>query len=213
MKRRGYITIVGAVLAAGLPLVVWAQQTPPKDAGAKPEATPGAQAKTETYKIDPVHSSVVFRIKHLDISYIYGRFNEVGGTVVLNEADPAACATEAEVKVESIDTHNADRDKHLKSPDFFDAEKHPLITFKSTSFKKAGEQTYEVQGNLTLHGVTKPLTVKLERTGAGPGMKSEFRAGFETEFPVKRTEFGMTALVGPVGDEVRLTVSLETIRQ
>jgi polyisoprenoid-binding protein YceI len=213
MKRRGYITIVGAVLAAGLPLVVWAQQTPPKDAGAKPEARAPAQAKAQTYKIDPVHSSVVFRIKHLDITYFYGRFNEVGGTVVLNEADPAACAIEAEVKVESLDTHNADRDKHLKSPAFFDVEKNPLIAFKSTGFKKTGEQTYEVQGNLTLHGVTKPLTVKLERTGAGPGMKGEFRAGFETEFTVKRTEFGMTSLVGPVGDEVRLTVSLETIRQ
>jgi polyisoprenoid-binding protein YceI len=213
MKRRGYITIVGVVLAVGLPLVVWAQQTPPKDAGAKPEAAAPAQAKTETYKIGPVHSSVVFRIKHLDITYFYGRFNDVGGTVVLNEADPAACAIEAEVKVESIDTHNADRDKHLKSADFFDVKQHPLITFKSTSFKKAGEQTYEVQGNLTLHGVTKPLTVKLERTGAGPGLKSEFRAGFETEFTVKRSEFDMTSLPDGLGDEVRLTVSLETIRQ
>ncbi len=234
MSRRGHITtlgvILGTVLVAGLPPAVWGQQTPPKDAGGKAEATPGAgqaagqspttaksgapaaQGEPETYKIDAVHSSIIFRIKHLNISYVYGRFNDVSGTVVLNETDPATCSITAEVKVESIDTHNADRDKHLKSPEFFDVEKYPTIVFKSASFKKAGE-AYEVQGNLTLHGVTKPLTVKLERTGAAADPKGDFRAGFETGFTIKRSDFGMTTAIGPIADDVRLTISLEAIRQ
>ena len=94
-----------------------------------------------------------------------------------------------------------------------DVEKYTEITFKSTAVKKTGEQTYDVTGNLTMHGVTKPLTVKLERTGAGPGMKGEYRGGCETTFEVKRSDFGMNTMIGPLGDEVRLTFSLEGIRQ
>jgi len=167
----------------------------------------------ETYTIDPVHSNTWFRIRHLNISNFYGRFNETEGTIAINDADPAACSLDARVKVASVDTHNADRDQHLKSAEFFEVEKYPLIAFKSTAFRKVGEQMYEVKGDLTLHGVTRPLAVKLERTGSGPGMKGEYRAGFETTFEIKRSDFGMTQLLGGVGDDVRLIVSVEATRQ
>ena len=190
-----------ALLVAAPALVVWAQ---------KSDTTP-AEA-TGTYDVDAVHSSVVFRIKHLNTAYFYGRFNEIAGTIVLDDADPARGSFDVQVKVASVDTANADRDKHLKSPDFFDAEQFPLITFRSRSVKKVGETTLEVAGDLTLHGVTKPLTVKIERTGSGTGMRGEFRCGWETVFEIKRSDFGMTKLIGPVGDDVRLMVSVEGVR-
>ena len=200
-----YCEIGIAVAATALLPLVLAQT-----AAEKPQPPAGG---SETYQIDPIHSSNCFRIKHLNVAYFYGRFNEVAGTFVFNDADPAACSFDVQVNVDSVDTHNADRDKHLKSAELFDVEKHPQITFKSTSVKKMGEQTYDVTGDLTLHGVTKPLTVKIERTGAGPGMKGEYRSGCETNFEIKRSDFGMTAMIGPLGDDVRLTFSLEGIRQ
>jgi len=201
MNRRCSIAVAAVVVL--LPLLA-AQ----KAAETKPPA-----AEAGTYAIDPVHSNTWFRIRHLNISNFYGRFDEIEGTIAINDAEPAACALDARVKVDSVDTNDAGRDKHLKSAEFFDVEKYPLITFKSTAFKKTGEQTYEVKGDLTLHGVSRPLTITLERTGAGPGMKGEYRAGFETTFEIKRSDFGMTKLLGGVGDDVRLIVSVETIRQ
>jgi polyisoprenoid-binding protein YceI len=170
-------------------------------------------AGVETYRIDPVHSNTWFRIRHLNISNFYGRFNDTAGTIVLDSANPANCSFEARIAVDSIDTHNVDRDKDLKSANFFEVEKYPQIAFKSTAVKKTGEQTYEVTGDLTLHGVTRPLTLKIEQTGSGPAMKGEHRAGFETTFEIKRSDFGMTHGLAGVGDEVRLTVSVEAIRQ
>lgn len=179
----------------------------------KAAEAPQAAGGTETYKVDPVHSSNWFCIKHLNVANFYGRFNELEGTIVLNPSDPAACSFDIQIKVDSVDSNNSGRDKHLKSGEFFDAEKYPQIKFKSTAVKKAGEEAYDVQGDLTLHGVTKPLTVKVERTGAGPGMKGERRAGFETRFDIKRSDFGMTTMLNGLGDEVRLTVSIEAVRQ
>jgi polyisoprenoid-binding protein YceI len=195
------ITVAAAAL---LPLVL-AQK-----ADEKPKAGAGG---LETYKIDPIHSSNVFRIKHMNVTYFYGRFNAVAGTFAFDDADPTKCAFDVQIDAASVDTNNTDRDKHVKSAELFDVEKYPKITFKSTSVKKAGEQTYEVAGDLTFHGVTKPLTVKIQRTGAAPGMQGDYISGCETTFEIKRSEFGMTAAIGPLSDEVRLTVSLEGVRQ
>jgi len=172
-------------------------------------ATPSAAI----YDVDPVHSSVIFRIKHLSVAYFYGRFNEVAGTFAFDDRDPAHSTFDLQVKVASIDTNNADRDKHLKSAEFFDLERYPLITFKSRSARKTGENTLEVRGDLTLRGVTRALTVTVERSGCGAGMRGEQRCGWETTFEIRRSEFGMTALLGPVGDEVRLLVSVEGVRR
>ncbi|HET6202607.1 MAG TPA: YceI family protein [Planctomycetota bacterium] len=177
-------------------------------------ASPGAGPAPATYEIDGVHSSVLFRIKHFDASFVYGRFNEVSGTLVYDEASPAASSVEVTIKADSVDTHNAGRDKHLKSPDFFNAEEFPVLSFKSKSVKGSGKGGgLEVTGDLTIHGVTKPVTVKGVHTGTGKGMKGEERAGFETTFTIKRSDFGMRFMAEALGDEVQITVALEGVKK
>lgn len=167
----------------------------------------------DTFKADNVHSSVIFRIKHLNVSYSYGRFNELSGMFTFDDAKPEQSKFEFEVKVDSVDTADAKRDAHLKKAELFDAATYPTITFKSTAVKKTGDNTYDVTGDLTLRGTTKPITVKLDRVGAGPDAWGGYRSGFETTFTIKRSDFGMTALKDGLGDEVRLLVSVEGVRQ
>src|SRR5262249_1497700 len=119
----------------------------------------------DSYDIDAVHSSVIFRIKHFNTSFFYGRFNEVSGTRQIDPATPTSGKVEVSIKTDSVDTHNQKRNDHLKSQDFFNAVKFPALTFTSKSVAKAGETTFDVTGDLTIHGQTKPVTVKLERTG------------------------------------------------
>jgi polyisoprenoid-binding protein YceI len=202
MNRSCRIAIAGVVMV--LSLLLAAQEGSPTT-----QPAGGAQ----TYKIDPVHSNTLFRIRHMNISNFYGRFNDTRGTIVVDDRDPARCSFETRIAAESIDTHNANRDKDLRSADFFEVAKFPQITFKSTAVKKAGDRAYDVTGDLTLHGVTRPLTLRLEQTGAGPAMKGEYRAGFETTFAIKRSDYGMTQGLTGVGDEVRLTVSVEAVRE
>ncbi|MCE9595062.1 MAG: YceI family protein [Planctomycetes bacterium] len=164
-----------------------------------------------TYQIDPVHSTVLFRIKHLGVSYTYGRFNEVSGSFVYDEKAPEASTINVEVEVASVDTNNEARDTHLKSPDFFNAAEHPKLTFKSKSVKKAKDGKLSVTGDLTLHGVTKSLTADVEFVGAGDRGQMGNKAGFETTFTLKREDFGMNTMVSETGiaNDVRVTVSLE----
>jgi polyisoprenoid-binding protein YceI len=167
----------------------------------------------EIYKVDPVHSAITFRIKHLGVSYVRGRFNNAFGTITFDDKMPGKSSVKISVKVDDIDTFNAKRDKHLKSHEFFDAKKYPLISFHSETFQKIGEDTYEVGGQLSFHGVTRPLTVQVEHIGSAKDPWGGYRAGFETSFKVKRSDFGMTHMQGGVGDEVRLTVNIEGIRK
>lgn len=163
----------------------------------------------QTFKIDTVHSSAIFRIKHLDTAFFWGRFNDIAGTVAWDPASPEAAAFDVTIKTASVDTKNGARDTHLKGPEFFDAKQFPTLTFKSKSVKKGDDKMLEVSGDLTMHGVTKPLTAKIEMTGSGKGMNGQSLVGFETTFNVKRSDFGMNKMVGPVGDDVRIIVSLE----
>jgi polyisoprenoid-binding protein YceI len=166
----------------------------------------------DTFRTDPTHSTVVFRVKHMKISYCYGRFNKVAGTFRLDEANPAESMVDIEVAATSIDTDNADRDKHLRNADFFDVERFKTIRFQSKKTTRKANGQFVVEGELTLHGVTTPITVEIEPTGTGKGMLGEVRAGLETVFNIRRTDFGMNKMVGPVADEVRLMVSLEGIK-
>ena len=170
-------------------------------------------AATETYQVDPVHSAAVFRIKHLGITYLYGRFNDLSGTLKIDDKTPANSVVEVYAKTKSIDTFNSERDNHLRSPDFFDAKKFDIISFKSKSFTKVSIDVYEVTGDLALHGVTRPLTVKVQRTGSGKDPWGGFRIGYETTFTIKRSDFGMSFMMEGVGDEVRIILSIEGIRQ
>ena len=165
----------------------------------------------DTFKIDPVESSVVFSVAY-GVSNFYGRFNDVSGTVVLDKADPSKSSIELTVPVESVDTHNEKRDQHLKGPDFFNAKQFPVMTFKSKKVESSGD-TYKVTGDFTLHGVTKPLTLEIKKGGEGKGVEGEIRSGGETHFTIKRSDYGMNFMQGPVGDEINIVVSLEGIKQ
>ena len=167
----------------------------------------------ETYKLDPGHSSIVFRVKHLGVSYVFGRFNGPTGSFVFDESSPSKNAIEMQAETKNIDTAVEKRDTHLKSPDFFNAGEYPLVSFKSKSVKKLSENTYGVSGALTLLGKTRPITVEVHATGAGKDPWGGFRRGFETSFSIKRSDFGMGFMMGGVSDEVNLTVSVEGIRQ
>ncbi|MGD8211360.1 MAG: YceI family protein [Desulfobacterales bacterium] len=171
-----------------------------------------AQA-AETYKLDPMHTSIVFRVKHLGVAYVYGRFNGPSGTFVFDETSPSKSAIEMQAETNNIDTAVEKRDTHLKSPDFFNTGEYPTVSFKSKSVKKLNEAVYEVSGDLTLLGKTRPITVEVNATGAGKDPWGNFRRGFETSFSIKRSDFGMTFMLGGVSDEVNLTVSVEGIRQ
>jgi polyisoprenoid-binding protein YceI len=162
-----------------------------------------------TYKVDPVHSQLLFKVNHLGVSNNWGSITAPQGSIVVGD-DGAPTAVSVEVKAANVDTHNDKRDNHLKGPDFFDVKQFPTLSFKSTSIKKTGDNTFEVVGNFTLKGVTKPITVTLTKVGeAQTGMGR--RSGYDTSFTIKRSEYGMAGLVGPVGDEVTIFVSLEGV--
>lgn len=168
-------------------------------------------AAAEVYEVDPAHSSAEFRIRHLGVSNVSGRFNDIAGTVNFDTEDPSKSSVEIEIQTASIDTAVEARDKHLRSADFFDVEKFPVMTFKSTGFKPAGDNMYEVTGDFTLLGVTRPLTVTVEHIGTGKDQEGNALVGFETTFTIKRSDFGMNTMVGSslIGDEVKITVAVE----
>jgi polyisoprenoid-binding protein YceI len=173
---------------------------------------PAAHA-ADTYGVDPVHSSVTFMVPHLGISYVHGRFNDVSGKFVIDKADAGKSSFALSIKVESVDTNNAKRDEHLRSPDFFNAKQFPALTFQSTSVK-AADGGYEVTGDLTLHGVKKPVTFTLkggDKTVEFP--KGTQRLGFTASLVLKRSDFDMKQLLEAVGDEVHIAIGVEGVKQ
>jgi polyisoprenoid-binding protein YceI len=166
-----------------------------------------APARADDYTVDPVHGGVTFKIAHLGLSQIPGRFSDFSGNFTI-DPDAAKCSFALTIKAESIDTNNAQRDTHLRSPDFFNVKQFPAITFKSTGVK-AVKDGYEVTGDLNMHGVPKPITFTLVG-----GKKAEFpkgvqRTGFWTELNIKRSEFGMDKFTDMLGDEVHVAVTFE----
>lgn len=168
----------------------------------------------DDYAIDPDHSMVQFRVKHLGISYTLGRFNAPTGKMHIDEANPTKSSIEVSVKVADVDTNNAKRDAHIKGPDFFNGKMFPKISFKSTSVKKTADNEFEVKGDLTLHGVTKTVTVKAEKVGAGKDPWGGYRAGYYLKLTIKRSDYKMNFMQGPsaIGDEIKLEISIEGIR-
>lgn len=168
----------------------------------------------DTYKIEGVHTSVLFKAKHMNISWVWGRFNAVEGSVVFDEANPAGSSVEATVKADSVDTGEPKRDAHLKKPDFFDSTQFPTITFKSKSVEKGKDaDTFDVTADFTLHGVTKPVKVTFTKTGQAADPKGNAHIGFEGAFTIKRTDYGMNFMVGPVSDEIPITLDIDAVKQ
>ncbi len=170
---------------------------------------------TGTWAIDPVHSSIAFSVRHLMVSKVRGHFNEFSGAVVVG-ADGTP-SVNAEIAIDSIDTRNEQRDAHLKSADFFDAEKYPTATFASTGVRENGEG-YVLDGDFTVKGITKPVSLNLEFNGVNPGMGHGEVAGFSASVVLNRKDFGIdidmpleTGVV--VGDKVTITLEIEALRQ
>jgi len=172
-----------------------------------------ATAAPERYEVDKVHSSLMFRIKHVDVGYTYGRFNDFSGSLVVDDANLANAKVEITAKVESIDSNDAKRDQHLKGPDFFNVAQFPTMTYKSTSVTKGADGSYMVQGNLTLHGVTNAVGIKMKKTGEGDDPWNNHRIGYEGMMKFSRSAFGMDKMPAAVGDEVWVTVAVEGIRK
>ncbi len=163
------------------------------------------------YTVDPVHSSVYFRISHLGLSYVYGRFDTFSGNFTIDAENPGNTSFAMTIKTESVDTNNKGRDGHLRNPDFFNAKQFPEITFKSTSLRPV-EGGYEVTGDLTMHGVTKPITFVL-KGGKTAEFQGKPRTGFSTEFTIKRADFGIDKFPQMLGEEVLVAVGLEGVKR
>jgi polyisoprenoid-binding protein YceI len=169
------------------------------------------EEKTGSFAVDPVHSTAIFRAHHLGAGMFYGRFNDVTGTIEMTNDLPSFSVS---IAIESVDTNSAKLDGHLKSPDFFNSVEFPAMTFKSATAKKVGDEKYEVAGEITLHGVTRPFTVVMSKTGQVVNNRGEM-IGFETEFELKRSDFGMSYGVesGALSDKIKVIVALEAGRK
>ena len=177
-----------------------------------------AMAQTVQYEVDPVHSSAQFSVRHLMISNVRGEFAKVTGTVIYDPKDPKASSVRATIDATSITTHDAERDDHLKSPDFLDVAKFPTLTFKSRKVEPAGEGKLRVTGDLTLHGVTKEVVLEVEGPSAEVKMGPSIKAGASATTTINRRDFGLMwnrVLEGGgvvVGDEVKITLEIEMKR-
>ena len=168
----------------------------------------------ETYEIDPIHSFVLFKVTHFGARYIYGRFTGgLSGMVSFDSAAPDKSAVALEVKTDTLDTGFAQRDKDIKGPDFLNVKQFPAVTFKSKSVQKVTDQQYTVTGDLTFHGVTKPLTVQANIVGQGKDPKGELLIGAEVHFTLKRSEYGVNYGLPGIGDDVELTVAVGGVRK
>ncbi len=174
---------------------------------------------TTVWSIDPAHSNVEFSVRHLMIATVRGRFADVAGTVKLDEASPAKSSVDVRIQAASIDTRAEQRDNHLRSPDFFDVARYPTITFTSRTVEPKGDDQLKVTGDLTMHGVTKPVTLSATKEGSARDPWGNDRVAFSATAKLDRKEFGLTwnqALETGgvmVGDEIKITLDVELVRQ
>jgi len=197
MSIRASSALLAAVVIAGGPVVATA---------------------ADTYVVDKTHSEALFTIKHL-MSRVTGRFSDLSGSISVDVANPAASSVEFTINAASIDTNAADRDKDLRSPNFFDVEKYPTITFKSSKVTPAGKDKFTVEGSLTMHGVAKQVSLPVEFLGFGKDPWGNDKAGFAVETVLNRKDYGLNwnkALDQGgflLGDEVKVVISLEAAKK
>lgn len=171
-----------------------------------------------TWTIDPMHSEIGFKVKHLVISTVSGKFKAFEGSIEAEGDDFNNAKISFSADIDSIDTGVTDRDVHLKSPDFFDAANHPKLNFKSTDFTRKEGSDYVLQGNITIKGVTKPITLNVEYGGTGPNAYGQTVAGFELKGKINRKDFGLnwsavTEAGGiVVSDDVKLVMNVEVVK-
>ncbi|ULU25511.1 YceI family protein [Dyella terrae] len=173
-------------------------------------AAVSVQAAPVTYKMDPGHTMVLFSWNHFGFSNPTANLGIGDGTIVFDDKDVSKSSVDVTLPLTDLDTHVSKLDEHLKKPDFFDADKYPTITFKSTKVQAAGGNKYKVTGDLTVHGVTKPVTLDatLNKSGEHPMMKVQ-TVGFDASTTLKRSDFGMGAYVPNVSDEIKVRITTE----
>jgi polyisoprenoid-binding protein YceI len=172
-----------------------------------------------TYKIDPAHSAAHFIVRHMMITNVRGSFNGIQGAVTYDPANPTASSVDVTIETKNINTQEPDRDKHLKSADFLDVEKYPTMTFKSKSVASEGDEELQVKGDLTVHGVTKEVTLKVEGpTAEGKDPWGNSRIGASATTKIKRSDFGLTYNAPLetggilIGDEVKIELEVSLIK-
>ena len=184
-------------------------------AAVRPAAAP---AEAVRYAIDPVHASAQFRVRHLMVANVRGELGEVTGEVLFDPEAPSGSSVNASIDVTAINTRNADRDAHLKSPDFLDAAHHPTLTFRSTAVRATGAGEYEVEGELTIRGTARPVTLAVEVSDEIRDPWGNVKRGIEAKARLDRKDFGLTwnaVIEGGgilVGDTVDVTIEAELVR-
>ncbi len=164
-----------------------------------------ADGESTKYALDKAHTAIYFKIEHMGMSYTFGRFNEFDGEFTLAGGDSQFTMT---IKAESIDTGNAKRDDHLRGSDFFNVKQFPTIEFVTKNVVVEGDM-YHAEGDLTLHGITKSVTIPFQKLADGKARSGKKKTGFVSEFTIKRSDFGMMYGQGAMGDDVTLAVSFE----
>ncbi|WP_330298755.1 YceI family protein [Streptomyces sp. NBC_00503] len=183
------------------------------------EVDPALAKLTGDYVIDPAHTSIGFTVRHAMVTNVRGTFSDHEGTLHLDGSDPARSTAVIDVKIASVDTGIADRDGHLRSGDFFDAETFPLMTFRSTSAAQTGGDTYRIDGELTIKDVTRPLSIDLEFNGSATDVYGNERVGFEGSAEILRSDWGLTWNAAletggvMVSDKVKLTFDISAIKK
>ncbi len=171
-----------------------------------------AVQETRSYSVDSVHSAVIFSASYMGMSPFYGQFTDYSGSMTYDGSSSESFKLDLTIPMSSIDTHNTQRDNHLKAPDWFNAREFPNVTFTSESLSQKNDGTYELQGELTLHGVTKPVTATVSDLKAASTPRGD-RIGLGATFTVKRSDFGVTTMLGDegIGDEITLHVGLQGV--
>lgn len=210
------LVLLGVIAALVAPSLVGAAGTT-ANAQTRAAKIAYAPAPVGAYQIDPAHSLIGFAVRHLEINWVEGRFNDFKGTINFDGRDVTKSSVEFAARIASIDTEVAARDKHLRSADFFDAEKHPEMTFRSTRVERRGEGPHVLHGDLTIKGVTKSVAIPFTMTGAVKDPWGGTRFGVEARTKIDRRDFGINygnALAAgglDVGNEVEISLRLEAV--
>jgi polyisoprenoid-binding protein YceI len=169
-------------------------------------------AATETYTVDATHSAALFQVKHFGISFVSGRFTDLSGTIGVDRENLNNSSVEIVIRTASVNTDLKERDEHLRNADFLDVKKYPTMSFKSSQVRKINDNLGEITGSFTLHGVTKTITTTVTFLGEVDVPWGQHRAGFETSFNIKRSDYGMDKLLGPAGDNIQIILFVEAMR-
>lgn len=174
-----------------------------------------APATAATYVIDREgqHAFINFRVSHLGYSWLYGTFRDFEGRFRFDAAQPGTGSVQVTIRTASVDSNHAERDRHLRSKDFLNVARHPVASFESTAVRPTGEGTFDITGNLSLNGVTRPVTIAAKLLGEGADPWGGYRAGFEGSARIRLKDFAIAKDLGPASQDVELILSVEGVRQ